>query len=430
MTKKVILSSVLLFFLSIGSVKAQNDEGQSGTVYSLYGSGMPLLNNTAQEKGMGILGVSFTDNQSVGLTNPAQWGSGIYTKIAANFDFTNYSIKDSLSSGNNSLLKIGSFQAIFPILKNKLGMSVALYPETRSSYNVNSVRTFNVGGRTNEFLSNRTGTGGVTKFEVGFGLRLTNNISLGYAPSYAFLTESENETIVFADNTIASNNVNTRINGTAVSHRFGLSIGKTNFLKADDYIRIGGAITLPTNFDSKRKSETIKQVGLQSVVVEVGNTGTANVGLPLKMSGGVSYFFNSKFNASTEFQLEKWDEAEYGFSASEENAFTNRYIYGAGFQYHPYRSRSTKFFSKFKYSAGISYDSGHLEINNNKIETLWFSAGLGLVSPDLRTNSSFDLSFQYGLRGTISNSLVKENIFAINLSVNLTELMFLRRKLN
>lgn len=430
MTKKVILSSVLLFFLSISGVKAQNDEGRSGTVYSRYGSGMPVINNTAQEKGMGILGVSFTDNQSVGLANPAYWSSGIYTKVAANFDFTNYSIKDSLSSGNNSLLKIGSFQAIFPILKNELGMSVSLYPETRSSYNVNSVQTFSVGNTEKEFLSNRTGTGGVTKFEVGFGFKLAKNISIGYAPSYAFLTESENETIVFADNSIASNSVNKKINGTSISHRFGVLIGKANLFSANDFIQIGGAVTFPTNFDSKKKSETVKQVGAQSVVVEVGNTGTANVSLPLKLSGGVSYFFNSKFNASTEFQLEKWDDAEYGFSAAEENTFTNRYIYGMGFQYHPYRSRSNKFLSKFKYSAGISFDSGHLEINNNKIETLWFSAGLGLISPDLRTNSSFDLSFQYGLRGTISNSLVKENIFAINLSVNLTELMFLRRKLN
>ena len=80
--------------------------------------------------------------------------------------------------------------------------------------------------------------------------------------------------------------------------------------------------------------------------------------------------------------------------------------------------------------AGVSYDTGHLTINDKDIETLWFSAGFGLLSLNSRSASSFDLSFQYGIRGTKSNSLVKENIFGINLSVNLTELMFLQRKLN
>lgn len=428
MRKKVVLSVAVLFFLSIGIVKAQSDEGKSGTVYSRFGIGMPVINTSAQEKGMGILGISFTDNQSVGLGNPAYWGSGIYSRVAANFDYTNYSIKDSLSSGNNSLLKINSFQAIFPITKNKLGLSIALYPETKSSYNVNSVQAY--GNTQNEFLSNRTGSGGVTKFEVGLGLKLSSNISIGYAPSYAFLTEKENETIVFANNSISSNVVNKKINGTSFSHRFGVLFGKRGLFKGNDFLQLGGAITLPTNFDSKKESETIKFVGPQSEIVQIGNRTSADISLPLKIGGGASYFLNSKFNFSAEFELEKWSQAKYGFSSSEENALRDRHIYGLGFQYHPYRSRSAKLTSKFKYSAGVTYDTGHLEIHNNRIETLWFSAGLGLISPDLRSNSSFDLSFQYGLRGTTSNSLVKENIFAISLSVNLTELMFLQRKLN
>lgn len=430
MRKKVVLSIAVFLFLSISTAKAQSDEGKSGTVYSRFGTGMPVLNTSAQEKGMGILGISFTDNQSVGLGNPAYWGSGVYSKVSANFDYTNYSIKDSLSSGNNSLLKINSFQAIFPITKNKLGLSIALYPETKSSYNVNSIQSYSVGNTQNEYLSNRTGSGGVTKFEVGLGLRLSRNVSIGYAPSFAFLTEKENETVVFANNSISPNVVNKKINGSSFSHRFGVLFGMRDLFSGNDFVQLGGAVTLPTKFDSKRKAETVKLVGTQSEIVEISNKISADVSLPLKIGGGASYFLNSKINFSTEYQLEKWSQAEYGFSASEENAFRDRQIYGLGFQYHPYRSRSTKLLSKFKYSAGVTYDTGHLEIHNNRIETLWFSAGLGLMSPDLRSNSSFDLSFQYGLRGTTSNSLVKENIFALSLSVNLTELMFLQRKLN
>ena len=143
-----------------------------------------------------------------------------------------------------------------------------------------------------------------------------------------------------------------------------------------------------------------------------------------------SYSFNGSTSISAEAQFEEWDNAEYGFSGEDESVFKNRQVYGFGVQVNPTRRSTGWFLSNIKYNAGISYDSGHLELRNNEINTLWFSFGVGLLSPNLRTNSSLDLSFQYGKRGTTSNSLVKEDIFSVNLSVNLTELMFLKRKLN
>ncbi|MEO9886877.1 MAG: hypothetical protein ABJR05_09535 [Balneola sp.] len=428
--KSIFLSvfTCLMFFST--NVLAQEDEGNSGTVYSKYGTGFPLLNNTAQEKAMGIIGISFNDLGSPGLSNPAFWGIGAFSKIAANFDFANYSVKDSFSNGSNSLLKIGSFQAVFPLSKNQLGLSIGLYPETRSSYNVNSEETVIQGGSNINFLSNRTGTGGVTKFEVGLGWKINQRISLGYAPSYSFLTESEDASLTFLNQNISNNTVNRRINGTSVSHRFGLLLSERGIFGKEDIIQIGGTLTLPTNFDASQKKTTTKIVGTESEVVEIGTAQNADISLPLKMGAGISYFPNSKFNASVEFQTEKWSEAEYGFSSSDESAFVDRNVFGLGFQYHPYKDRSSKFLSNFKYSAGVSYDTGHIKVNNEEVETLWLSAGLGLISPNLRSNSSFDLSFQYGFRGTTSQNLVEERIFGINLSVNLTELMFLRRKLN
>jgi hypothetical protein len=80
---------------------------------------------------------------------------------------------------------------------------------------------------------------------------------------------------------------------------------------------------------------------------------------------------------------------------------------------------------------GASYDSGNLKIKGENIKTLLFSAGLGLFSPTKVSgfHSSIDISFYYGIRGTKSHNLVKENIFGIKLSLNLAELFFFRPKL-
>ena len=428
--KRMFLSVFLITTMLSVRVSGQNEEGKSGTVYSSYGTGFPLLNNTAQEKSMGIMGVSFNDLGSPGLSNPAFWGLGSYSRVAANFDFTSYSVKDAFSSGTNSLLNVGSFQAVFPISKNKLGLSVALYPETRSSYNVNSEQSIPNGSSTLDYSSNRIGSGGVSKFEIGLGWNIVDGIAIGYAPSFSFLTEKETSTLSLLTGGVTRSTTSKRINGTSISHRFGVILSNRGSFIDDDILQIGGSVTLPTYFNATQEKTTTKIINFESTIVQIGDNEKADISLPLKVNGGISYFLNSRFNASAEVQIENWESAKYEFSENEESAFINRKVYGLGFQYHPYRLRSKKFLSNFKYSAGVSYDTGHLQISDKEINTVWLSAGLGLISPNLRSVSSFDISFQYGLRGTTSNSLVKENIFGISLSVNLTELMFLQRKLN
>jgi len=96
-------------------------------------------------------------------------------------------------------------------------------------------------------------------------------------------------------------------------------------------------------------------------------------------------------------------------------------------KFYPFASGSDKFLSQFKYSVGATYDTGHLEVNGEDINTLMFSAGLGLLSPN--SNSSIDISLEYGFRGTNSQNLVKEDIWGVNVSLNLAELFFFRPKL-
>ncbi len=426
----IVFTSILLNTINIECSKSQNSENKSGTLYSFYGIGMPLVHNSAQEKALGVPGISFNDLRTGGINNPAFWSFGSYTRISANFDFANYEVSDFSGSSTNSLFSFGSFQAVFPISKNKLGLSVSLYPETRISYNTNFDDSFNFGGTELQYSSNRTGTGGATKFEVGLGYKVFEWLSIGYAPSYTFLTEEEKRSISFLEDSFTENIQTIRTNGNAISHKIGALFVKENLFRGNDIIQIGITTGLQTDIDAKRKRETLLQINSVEEKVQIGEIINGKVSLPFKYGVGLTYFSGPKFNLSVEYLNENWGASEYGFSGEQESFLKDRQFFGFGAQFHPYKSRSDKFLSNFKYSAGISYDTGHLEIQNEEINTLWFSAGLGLISPNLRSASSFDLSLQYGIRGTNNQNLVKENIFSINLTVNLTELMFLQRKLN
>lgn len=428
--RKVALFISLSLIVFSNSAFAQNDEGKSGTVYSSYGTGFPIMNNSVQEKGLGTFGLSINDPASPSLANPAFWGANAFSNASVAFDVTQYSVKDAFNEGDNSLFKLGSIQLVFPIQKNKLGLSVSLHPETVTSYDVSSNQEYELGDNTNEYFSNRTGTGGITKFEIGVGYQINENILVGYAPSYSFLTEMEKRTLVFLDGIARINSVDTKTNGAGFANRFGVVLNKKRIFSNRDMLQFGGTISLPIEFNAKREVVSTKIIGSQETEVQIEDVERADVSIPLKIGAGLTYSFNGSTSISAEAQFEEWDNAEYGFSGEDENVFKNRQVYGFGVQVNPTRRSTGRFLSNIKYNAGISYDSGHLELRNNEINTLWFSFGVGLLSPNLRTNSSLDLSFQYGKRGTTSNSLVKEDIFSVNLSVNLTELMFLKRKLN
>ncbi len=429
--KKLSLIVLSLFITSSAFAQTVSDsEARSGSLYSYYGVGAPILQNSAQEKGMGVFGVSSNDLETSGLSNPAFWGLGAFVRGTANFSLVKYNAKDNFSSSTNSLFEAGTIHVVFPLIKQKVGVSAALYPVTRSNFNSSITKEIYPNATdTLGYQFDKIGSGGISKLEFGFGFALNRYISFGYAPSLAFMRINNSEKIDFSNSGYSTNTVDTDITASAFSQRFGILINKRRVFNNNDIIQFGSSVVLPVNFDAKSKSLTTKVINGTISTIDLDRSGTGNVSLPLQVSGGLTYFASPYFNISTDGLYEEWSKAKYELNLEQFDSYSDRYLFGIGAQFHPYRKGSDKFFSKFRYSAGVSYDKGHLNIDNTDINTLWFSTGLGVFSPR-SSRSSFDLSIQYGIRGTTAQSLVQEKIWAINFSVNLTELMFIRPKLN
>mgnify|MGYP003633917581 CR=1 FL=1 len=429
--KKLSIVIVFLFFVSSAFAQTVSDsEANSGSIYSFYGVGTPILQNSAQEKGMGIFGVSSNDLETSGLSNPAFWGLGAFVRGTANFTLAKYNAEDSFSSSTNSLFEAGTIHVVFPIVKQKLGVSAALYPVTRTNFKSSITKQlFPNATDTLGYQFDKNGSGGISKLEFGFGYAINKYIAIGYAPSLAFMRTNSSEKIDFSTSGYSTNTVNTDITASAFSQRFGILFSKRGLLNNNDIIQLGSSVVLPVNFDAKSKSLTTKVINGATTTIDLDRSGIGNVSLPLQVSGGLTYFASPYFNVSADGLYEEWSKAKYELNLDEVNNYSDRFLLGIGAQFHPYRKGSDRFFSKFRYSAGVSYDKGHLTIDNQDINTLWFSTGLGVFAPR-SSRSSFDLSIQYGIRGTTTQNLVQEKIWAINFSVNLTELMFIRPKLN
>ena len=406
----------------------------SGSLYARPGVGYPIDLGSSSADGMGISGVSFIEPNVPGLANPAHWGSTVYGLATGGLALENYTVNDGQTSSSNSLFSANYFQVQLPIIRDKFGISASLTPLTKSSFEVAELGSRITGSGaeadTLDYISELQGTGGVNMLEIGFGWKLSPNISVGYAGSLVFASIDNEYTTDFARDFITVD-FNQQTSGIGFGNRFGAMFSIPNLLRENDQLNLGVSASLPITLNAEKIEETDKVLPngtVRTIVIDEGDgLGDGNIELPMTFNGGITYQPSRIFSISSEAMYQKWSQYTNDFNAGDEQLFDDRYKIGLGFRYFPYITGSDKFLSNFKYRLGASYDAGHLRVEDQRIETIMFSFGLGIFSP--RSNSSVDLSFQYGFRGTQDQNLIRENIWGVRLSVNLAELMFFRPKL-
>lgn len=407
-------------------------QSRSGSFYSLFGVGYPTDNSNPRELGLGILGVSLHSDDSNTLQNPALWGTNVFTSASSGFNLSQFRATSQSNNSVNQLLEAGYLQFTFPIMREKVGVSASLYSVTRSNYRFVTVDS-TAASPTDmiNYASDIRGSGGVNKLEFGLGWNINKYVAIGYAPSLTFVSQNNSEDVFFNQSGYGTSNSDSKITGTAMGHRFGALFTFRRLFRSNDRISFGAAATLPVTIDAEERTTVTKFVNGQEQEVLLRDPKKGKITLPVELNAGLTYYPTSLVNFSAEGLYEQWSNYESAFDPGNELSYmTDRIKAGIGVEYHPYRTNSTQFLSNFRYSGGLSYDSGHLSIEGQDINTLWFSAGLGIISPNPRSRSSVDISIRYGLRGTTNNDLIREKIWALNLSINLSELMFFRQKLN
>ncbi len=438
MNKKTLnLIFIWIFVAVIGGTSAvsqESDKGLGGSSYSAYGIGMPLDITSHNFIGQGLLGVSGITDEFTNLANPALWGGAFITQASTGLKLSKFNLDNGSTSQENSNFASEYIQMILPLSRGKLGLSVSLYPVTRSDFRVLDQGTFySSASDTINYVNEVRNSGGVNKFELGFGFRISKNIYFGYAPSVAFITLEKSESIIFDTPGYITQDQSSNITGAAFSQRFGISANFQKLFSQQDKISFGATLNLPYQIGSKREFTSYKQIDGISQEIDLTssvNMSEGDVYIPLEASFGLGYAPSPFINIAAEGTFQKWSEFSNDIDPAAEAVMSDRMKVGVGGQYHPYKRNSRSFFSRFKYSGGVSYDTGHLTIQGNDISTLWINTGLGILGRNSAISfPSFDVSFQYGFRGTTDNNLIKERIWTLGLSVNLNERMFVRPKL-
>lgn len=411
--KKSCLLLVLVFFTSFFS----HSQSISTSPYSLYGLGSLYEANFGLIPSLGTAGVALSSENFINNKNAASLvdipENNFFFEIGGKGIQTSFENSQRVENRNN--FQFSHFAFAFPITK-KSAVSVAMMPYSSSSFKISGLKIPIIDSSNEYYYLDVLGTGGLNNLDFSYAYKVSNKLSFGLTGSVLFGNTTDNRTYEI-------NNSVTTID-KKVSYSGIRPILSTQF-KADPSLTFGLNVKSPSRVNaSKIQSVTvINTSGTYDLEDEV-KSNTDDFYLPLEIGVGFNKSFKNKLNITFDYEKDFWDATNqsdlYG-------TFSNQEKFGLGFSYQK-KKVSRNYFDRIKYATGFNYDTGYLEVDNKKIEDKSFSVGLSLPLDQL--SSSLFISYSYGQKGQITNSLVQENYHKLTLNLNLDGIWFVRKKLD
>jgi hypothetical protein len=388
---------------------AQNN---TSSPYSYYGYGELMTQDVINTTGLASL--SYNDGNNLNINNPASLSQ--LDSLTFIFQIGMVAKFTSLTQGNNSdsfndlnLSKIAfGFKA-----SPRYGVAVSLSPYTSLGYDITSREL--VEGSSEYFVRSLLGTGGLNQLILSNGFKITNDLSVGVNGIYIFGNNSRDEFILPENGSGYSYQQSTKLISKGLHFNLGAQY-KYDFVE--------NSLVLGLKYQPKiaLRAKTITDV-INLGAEKYTDTDRGSYDVP--EAYGLSLGFNKgkQLWIGADYLLEKWSDTK---KFSKDNLLLDRNKFSLATVYNANDGYATKFLKKLSYRFGAFYDTGYIEVREERIKTKGFSFGIGM--PLAHGKGMINLSFEFGQMGSTDNNIVREDFGRINLELNLFENWFVKRK--
>ena len=408
------LSFAFFLFCSIITSAQQG----TSSPYSFYGIGEVRFRGTVENRLMGGVSI-FPDSLHVNILNPATYASLKMTTFTAGgtSSYTKFNSSQKNEKAQRSTL---DYMAVGIPLKNA-GFGFGLIPYSSVGYRIRNV---NIDGTVNRY----DGTGGVNKVFLGFGHKLTSNLSIGLDANYNFGRIETKNIQKIPEVQFGTQELNiSELSG------FNVNLSAIYQRKINQKLNVFGSLIYTPESKLQSKNSRIISSVLYSdffdpqdvdQLDEIKNSYTIN--LPSKVTFGLGVGQNKKWMLGSEVTFQK--NSRFGNRTQDISnvIYRDAVKYNLGGYYIPDASAFSNYLKKITYRGGFRYENTGMTINNQDLKDYALSAGLGL--PLGGAFSNVNIGVEFGKRGTAKASLVEENYTNFLLSLSLNDRWFIKRK--
>lgn len=430
----------LLTVLALGAMAQSTSTATTSSPYSQYGLGTLNTGLLPQTRAMG--GISTAINKisgynTINLLNPASYSNINLTTI----DIGVYGNISTLKQGNitgerNGNFRLSHFNFAAPVTKHS-AVSFGLVPYSELGYNYRqTAANFGTGTATDTNAVNSifSGEGGLSKAYAGYGFGIGKHLSVGGNVSYIFgnlrkFRSTEVPALQSAGFLNSRSEQSNSIGGINFDYGAQLSFD----LAESKHLVFGYSGSAGNNLNSKITNVVSQYVssadGTSSAALDtLSNQLVSNgkIKLPMMNRVGISLQKDGKYLIGADYSRSNWSDLTIG---GVNQNLQNSESYSLGGQITPNNNSIHSYLALIDYRLGVRYDKTYIKLNNTDIKQYSVSAGLGLPLP--RNGGAFykiNLAAEYGVRGTLSNSLIKENIISFHIGFTLNDTWFQKYK--
>jgi hypothetical protein len=412
----------------------------SSSPYSKYGLGLLDPQTLPQNIAMGGIATA-TNNingyNNVNPLNPASYNTIQYTAIDIGV-YSNFITlsKTGYDNQTNSNFRLSHLAIGIPVSK-KSALSFGLLPYSELGYKYTQTlsRGYGTSSPADTNLTNNiySGDGGLSKAYLGFGTRITKHLAIGVNVSYIFGNLKQYSSTEFPDLAGVFNSrqeTNNSIGGLNYDFGFQYTIDLTDERHLI-FAYSGSAATklgVQTTFlvSQYQKDYTNDNEDLPTDTVVNRQTPGGKIQLPLINHFGVSYQLDRSFLIGADYNTGNWSTLTIN---GVNQGLQNTSGLNIGGQFNPNSNSIHSYWALVDYRLGAHVEKTYAVVNGQSINQYGVTFGLGL--PLAHNGLSFykvNFSADVGRRGTLSNSLVRENYVNFHLSFTLNDKWFQRYK--
>lgn len=383
--------------------------------YAIFGIGNKYQSDMGSITGMGGSGLAIPTSEFINNTNPASLGfmraNHFLFDIGGKMTQSEFQDKERSESRNN--IQFSHIGFAFPV-NAKSGVSFILKPYTSSAYKI-SLLELPIMNSVEKYYLSALGSGGLNNFDLSYGYRITDKLSLGLSASFLFGNTNDTRSFLVGTS-ITTIDKDIHYNG------FRPSLGVQ--YESDKIFNLGAVVRFPTQINASKvqSSSTYENEYTTSFESDVASS-YDDFNLPLEIGVGISSKFKNNLTLNFDYEYSLWSKTD---QSSIYGDFVNSSRFALGFSYKKPKERLS-YFDKVRYTGGLNYDTGSLLVNSKKIEDKYFSIGLSL--PIDNGASALNISYSLGQRAKISSGLIKENYHKLSVNLSLDGLWFVKRKI-
>ncbi|MBO7481604.1 MAG: hypothetical protein J6T63_05780 [Bacteroidales bacterium] len=424
MTRRLLLlvSAMLITALSFS-------QGRVGSPYSRYGIGDVNANAQARNSSMGGVGYATPFMYDVNYKSPASIGEIDTLTFIFNFGFDagfrHYSILNPVTKKIKADAELSQIAVGFACAK-WWKMALGITPYSNVGYSIYSPdNAFGI-GKNYVFA----GDGGLNKVFFSNAFNPIPDLSLGVGVSYLFGKIYHSNAIVFADDSTGMY-VNSFCQKTFKISDVTFDVGvKYNIHIGDDNLRLGAYYAYNRDLHAKQYAlvyNTLASAATTVIDTISQDTVKGSIGLPHTIGFGACYTYNSKLSIAADFTLQNWKDSKF---FGECDSLNNSIGVALGAEYTPNRLSPKNIWESSSYRMGLYFSNSYINMNNSKLSIPDYGITFGIGFKPRHAKTVFNVTLQYGQRGSLKNELVKEDYFIVGVNFSLVDRWFVKSRID